>query len=81
MKSVASNRPEAQQFYVASEGDVAGDVTRLDLILQVDPFSAEAEEVLQHVERKLAAKFRRMPIRRGGLRPSCFPARPPTFAI
>lgn len=53
LKMVASPHPETQQFYVASEGEYAGKATRLDLILQYDPFSAEAECVLNGVERKL----------------------------
>ena len=53
MKMVASPHPQTQKHYVATEGDYAGDVTRLDLILQFDPFSLEAEEVLKRVEQKL----------------------------
>ncbi len=78
-KAVASKRPEARKFYVASEGKFAGNVTRLDVVLQVDPFSAEAEEVLNDVERKLA-RSKRLPTRRGVRRPLCFPARPPICA-
>jgi RND superfamily putative drug exporter len=53
LKMVASPHPQTQKHYVATEGDYAGDVTRLDLILQFDPFSLEAEEVLKRVEQKL----------------------------
>jgi len=55
LKMVASPHPETQNFFVASEGDFAGKATRLDLILDFDPFSAEAEQVLYEVERKLQA--------------------------
>jgi RND superfamily putative drug exporter len=52
-KLIASPHTQTQKYYVATEGDYAGDVTRLDLILRYDPFSAEAEEVLTRVEHKL----------------------------
>lgn len=54
-KLVASPHPQTRKYYVATDGDFAGDVTRLDLILDHDPFSAEAEQVFQGVERKLRA--------------------------
>jgi len=53
LKLVASPHPQTQRFYVASEGDFAGNATRLDLILEFDPFSVEAEQTLNEVERKL----------------------------
>ncbi len=53
LKLVASPHPQTQRFYVASEGDFAGNATRLDLILEFDPFSVEAEKALNEVERKL----------------------------
>jgi len=53
LKLVASPHPETQRHYVATEGDYAGDVTRLDLILQYDPFSLEAEQTLVRVEQRL----------------------------
>jgi len=54
-KLIASPHTQTQKYYVATEGDYAGDVTRLDLVLQYDPFSAEAEDVLKRVEQKLQA--------------------------
>lgn len=53
LKMVASPHTETQRFYVATEGDFAGKATRLDLILEFDPFSAEAEKTLNAVEQKL----------------------------
>jgi RND superfamily putative drug exporter len=38
---------------VATQGEYAGQVARFDLILQCDPFSREAEEILDRVEQKL----------------------------
>ncbi|MCU0979080.1 MAG: MMPL family transporter [Pirellulaceae bacterium] len=55
LKMIASPHPETQKHYVATEGDYAGDVTRLDLLLQYDPFSLEAEQVLERVEQQLQA--------------------------
>lgn len=55
VKLIASPHTQTQKHYVATEGDYAGDVTRLDLILKFDPFSLEAEQVLQRVEQKLQA--------------------------
>jgi len=52
-KRVASPHPRTQEIFVASTGDFAGDVTRLDLVLKYDPFSIEAESVLKQVEQKL----------------------------
>ena len=54
-KLIASPHTQTQKLYVATEGDYAGDVTRLDLVLQYDPFSVEAEDVLRRVEDKLRA--------------------------
>ncbi|NLF71813.1 MAG: MMPL family transporter [Candidatus Anammoximicrobium sp.] len=53
LKMVAAPHPETQNIYVASEGDFAGRATRLDLILEHDPFSLEAEQTVDAVERKL----------------------------
>lgn len=53
LKLVASPHPETQRHYVATEGEYAGDVTRLDLILRHDPFSLDAEQVLKRVEQQL----------------------------
>jgi len=52
-KLVASPHPRTQELFVAQSGELAGRVTRLDLLLDYDPFSVEAAEVLERVEADL----------------------------
>jgi RND superfamily putative drug exporter len=49
----AASHPRSMEIFVATQGEFAGGVTRLDLILDCDPFSTRAEEVLERVEQKL----------------------------
>lgn len=53
-KLVASPHPRTLELFVSTSGPLAGKVTRLDLVLDSDPFSAAAEEALDRVEAKLA---------------------------
>jgi len=52
-RRVARNRPDVQELFVSMSGPYAGKVTRFDLILDHDPFSIEAADVLTRVEEKL----------------------------
>ncbi len=52
-KLVASPHPRTQELFVAQSGELAGRVTRLDLLLEHDPFSVEAAEVLERIEADL----------------------------
>jgi RND superfamily putative drug exporter len=47
---ISSPHPKTQEIFVATNGDLAGKVTRFDLILDYDPFSEQASEVLEKVE-------------------------------
>ena len=52
-KRAASEHPRSMEIFVATQGEYAGGVTRLDLILDCDPFSPKAEKILGLVEQKL----------------------------
>jgi RND superfamily putative drug exporter len=52
-KLAASPHPRTQEIFVATEGEYAGEVTHLDLVLDTDPFSVRAEQVLDRIEQTL----------------------------
>ncbi len=54
-KLAASPHTRSAEIFVATQGEYAGDVTQLDLLLDCDPFSIRAERILDRVERKLVA--------------------------
>lgn len=54
-RRVATSRPRVQELFVATAGPYTGEVTRFDLVMDYDPFSIEAEDVLTRVEKKLAS--------------------------
>lgn len=57
-KMLTSPHPRTVDLFISTQGEFAGDVIRLDVVMDYDPFSAEAEGVLaaldQHL-RELAA--------------------------
>ncbi|HVC95926.1 MAG TPA: MMPL family transporter [Pirellulales bacterium] len=54
-KLAVKNHPQTKAIYVSQAPDLAGDVTRLDVILKHDPFSREAVGVLDEIDRALLA--------------------------
>ena len=52
-KLAVKNHPQTKAIYVSHAPDLAGDVTRLDVILKHDPFSREAVGVLDEIDRVL----------------------------
>jgi putative drug exporter of the RND superfamily len=51
---VTSAHPRTQELFVSTTGELAGRVTRLDVLLEHDPFSVEASEALERLEAHLA---------------------------
>lgn len=51
---VTSAHPRTQELFVATTGELAGRVTRLDVLLEHDPFSVEAGQALERLETHLA---------------------------
>ena len=51
---VTSAHPRTQELFVSTTGELAGRVTRLDVLLEHDPFSVEAGEALERLEAHLA---------------------------
>jgi putative drug exporter of the RND superfamily len=50
VKLVTSAHPRTQELFVATSGELAGKVTRLDVLLSHDPFSPEASATLERIE-------------------------------
>lgn len=48
-----SNAPESKSVFLSSRAGYAGDVTRLDLICQYDPFSKESIRLFNQIEKRL----------------------------
>jgi putative drug exporter of the RND superfamily len=53
IKLVTSAHPRTQELFVATTGELAGKVTRIDVLLEHDPFSVEASEALERIEAHL----------------------------
>jgi putative drug exporter of the RND superfamily len=53
IKLVTSAHPRTQELFVATTGELAGRVTRIDVLLEHDPFSVEASEALERIEAHL----------------------------
>ncbi len=47
--------PRTEAIFVATQGALAGNVTRLEVVIEHDPFSEDAMRVLENVEQRLAA--------------------------
>jgi RND superfamily putative drug exporter len=54
MKMAAKRHPKTKATYQTQVPKLAGDVTRLDVVLKVDPFSSEALDYLDRIDEKLA---------------------------
>ncbi|HUY31562.1 MAG TPA: MMPL family transporter [Pirellulales bacterium] len=54
-KLAVKNHPQTKAIFVSAAPDLAGDVTRLNVILKHDPFSREAVGVLDEIDRRLLA--------------------------
>jgi putative drug exporter of the RND superfamily len=50
VKLVTSAHPRTQELFVATSGELAGKVTRFDVLLAHDPFSPQASETLERIE-------------------------------
>ncbi len=53
LKRVASPHPRTQEIFVSSQGAYAGRVAKLEMVLEHDPFSVAASDVLDGVEATL----------------------------
>jgi RND superfamily putative drug exporter len=56
VKLVTSAHPRTQELFVATSGELAGKVTRFDVLLAHDPFSPEASATLERIEKFLNAR-------------------------
>lgn len=52
-KLAAKKHPQTKAIFLSQVAAMAGDVTRLDVILKYDPFSAQAVGLLDDIDRKL----------------------------